>query len=202
MERQTHGNASRSCYRPSKADFCVITQRLRTQSPSSTAEVLTTSLDEGEMTLHERQSQNRQEVLQRDQYLLSVRPNRHVAFAAKRAKIKNQGLTKEFETQVNIWKRELKQNCRIVGANERKLQKELVHVRKKGVLRIPSLSKSSSEEDFKRFNKRPSQDCHEELPRLVIKDSSDGRRDYQKRNESEGRQDQEFRNTINLPDIL
>lgn len=115
---------TRSFYRPTKNDFNRILDRLKAQEDERTLEVSPTILDDGNESKKEKQERLRQEALQRDQYILSMRPNRHVVFAAKFAKIKNQGLTKRFEKQVHTWNREMERKFRFVGANERALEKE------------------------------------------------------------------------------
>lgn len=115
---------TRSFYRPTKDDFNRILDRLKSQEDERTLEVSPTTLDDGNETKQEKEERLRQEALQRDQYILSMRPNRHVVFAAKFAKIKNRGLTKRFERQVHIWNQEMERNFRFVGANERALEKE------------------------------------------------------------------------------
>ena len=115
---------TRSFYRPTKDDFNRILDRLKAQEDERTLELSPTILDDGSETKQEKQERLRQEALQRDQYILSMRPNRHVVFAAKFAKIKNQGLTKEFEKQVHIWNQEMERNFRFVGVSERALEKE------------------------------------------------------------------------------
>ena len=129
---------------------------------------LLNSLDEGKETKQEKQERCRQEALQRDQYILSTRPNRHIVFAAKFARIKNQGLTKRFENQVHVWGQELKRNFRFVGANERKLEQELVRVRKKGEpLKLPRLRVPSYPgEGLLKSRKRHVKQHNNELPRL------------------------------------
>ena len=198
------GSSTRNCYRPKEADFNVIIDRLKAKRPTSNVDCnpSPTSSEESEEPLRVRQDRNRREVMQRDQYLLSIRPNRHVAFAAKRAKIKNQGLSKHFETQVNIWNRELKRSCRVVGANEKKIEKELIRVKRKDSFTIPRLKQSFVEQEFEPTNKRPSKSYHEELPRLVKLHSDNGNHDSQNRTTSEGEEDREFRKNVSLPDIL
>lgn len=115
---------TRSFFRPTEDDFNRILDRLKAQGAEKTLEVSPTILDDENETKQEKQERLRQEALQRDQYILSMRPNRHVVFAAKFAKIKNQGLTKRFEKQVHIWNQEMERNFRFVGANERALEKE------------------------------------------------------------------------------
>lgn len=116
---------TRSFYRPTEDDFNRILDRLKAQGDKRTLQISPTILDEGNETKQEKHERLRQEALQRDQYILSMRPNRHVVFAAKFAKIKNQGLTKRFEKQVHIWSQEMERNFRLVGANERALEEEL-----------------------------------------------------------------------------
>lgn len=115
---------TRSFYRPAKDDFDRILDRLKAQEDGRTLEVSPTILDDGNETKQEKQERLRQEALQRDQYILSMRSNRHVVFAAKFARIKNQGLTKRFEKQLHIWNREMERNFRFVGYSERALEKE------------------------------------------------------------------------------
>ena len=115
---------TRSFYRPTKNDFNKILDRLRAQEDEETLEVSPTVLDDGNETKKEKQERLRQEALQRDQYILSMRQNRHVVFAAKFAKIKNQGLAKRFEKQVRIWNQEMERNFRFSGVSERVLEKE------------------------------------------------------------------------------
>ena len=115
---------TRSFYRPAKDDFDRILDRLKAQEDGRTLKVSPTILDDGNETKQEKQERLRQEALQRDQYILSMRPNRHVVFAAKFARIKNQGLTKRFEKQLHIWNREMERNFRFVGCSERALEKE------------------------------------------------------------------------------
>ena len=115
---------TRSFYRPTKKDFNRILDRLKAQEDERTLEVSPTILDDDDETKQEKQERLRQEALQRDQYILSMRPNRHIVFAAKFAKIKNQGLTNRFEKQVHIWNQEMERNFRFVGASERALEKE------------------------------------------------------------------------------
>lgn len=113
-----------SSYRPTKNDFNRILERLKAQEDERTLEISPTILNDCHETKKEKQERLRQEALQRDQYILSMRQNRHVVFAAKFAKIKNRGLTKRFEKQVHIWNQEMERNFRLVGANERALEKE------------------------------------------------------------------------------
>ena len=115
---------TRSFYRPTKNDFNRILDQLKAQEDGRTLEVSPTILDDDNETRKEKQERLRLEALQRDQYILSMRPNRHVVFAAKFAKIKNQGLTKRFEKQVHIWNQEMERNFRFVSASERALEKE------------------------------------------------------------------------------
>ena len=115
---------TRSFYRPTKNDFNKILDRLKAQEDEETLEVSPTVLDDGNETKKEKQERLRQEALQRDQYILSMRQNRHVVFAAKFAKIKNQGLAKRFEKQVRIWNQEMERNFRFSGVSERVLEKE------------------------------------------------------------------------------
>lgn len=115
---------TRSFYRPAKDDFDRILDRLKAQEDGRTLKVSPTILDDGNETKQEKQERLRQEALQRDQYILSMRPNRHVVFAAKFARIKNQGLTKRFEKQLHIWNREMERNFRFVGCSEKALKKE------------------------------------------------------------------------------
>ena len=125
MQKDSNGIPKpRSFYRPTKNDFNRILDRLKAQEDERTLEVSPTVLDDDNETKKEKQERLRQEALQRDQYILSMRPNRHVVFAAKFAKIKNQGLTKRFEKQVHIWNQEMERNFRFAGANERALEKE------------------------------------------------------------------------------
>lgn len=116
---------TRSFYRPTEGDFNRILDKLKAQGERRTLRISPTILDEGNETKQEKHERLRQEALQRDQYILSMRPNRHVVFAAKFAKIKNQGLSKRFEKQVHIWSQEMERNFRLVGANEKALEKEL-----------------------------------------------------------------------------
>ena len=115
---------TRSFYRPAKDDFDRILDRLKAQEDGRTLKVSPTILDDDNETKQEKQERLRQEALQRDQYILSMRPNRHVVFAAKFARIKNQGLTKRFEKQLHIWNREMERNFRFVGCSEKALKKE------------------------------------------------------------------------------
>lgn len=196
--------SSRNCYRPNEADFNVIIDSLRAKRPTSNVACnpSPSSSEESEEPLYMKQDRNRREVMQRDQYLLSIRPNRHVAFAAKRAKIKNQRLSKQFETQVNIWNRELKRSCRVVVANEKKIEKELIRLNKKDSFTIPRLRQYYAEQGFKPTKKRPSRSYLEELPRLVNLRSDNGSHDSQNRTTSEGEEDKEFRKNVRLPDII
>lgn len=196
--------SSRNCYRPNEADFNVIIDSLRAMRPTSNVACnpSPSSSEESEEPLYMKQDRNRREVMQRDQYLLSIRPNRHVAFAAKRAKIKNQRLSKQFETQVNIWNRELKRSCRVVVANEKKIEKELIRLNKKDSFTIPRLRQYYAEQEFKPTKKRPSRSYLEELPRLVNLRSDNGSHDSQNRTTSEGEEDKEFRKNVRLPDII
>lgn len=116
---------TRSFYRPTEADFKRILERLRARGDRSTLEISPTILDEENETKQEKHERLRQEALQRDQYILSMRPNRHIVFAAKFAKIKNRGLARRFEKQVHIWSQEMERNFRIVGTDEKALEKEL-----------------------------------------------------------------------------
>ena len=197
-------SSSRNCFRPNEADFNVIIESLKAKRPTSNVDrnPRPTSSEESEEPLYMKQDRNRREVMQRDQYLLSIRPNRQVAFAAKRAKIKNQGLSKQFETQVNIWNRELKRSCRVVGANEKFLEQELIRVNKKDSFSIPRLRQSYLEQEFKPTKKRSSKSYLEELPRLVNLHSDNGGRDSQNRTTSEGEEDKEYRRNLRLPDII
>lgn len=125
-ENETHElPRTRSFYRPTEDDFNRILVRLRAQGDRKTLQISPTILDERDETKEQKVERLRQEALQRDQYLLSMRPNRHVVFAAKFAKIKNQGLTKRFEKQVHIWSQEMERNFRVVGTNEKALEREL-----------------------------------------------------------------------------
>ena len=129
----------RSFYRPTMDDFNRILDRLKVQDDERTLEVSPNNLDDENETKQEKQERLRQEALQRDQYILSMRPNRHVVFAAKFAKIKNQGLTKRFEKQLHIWNQEMERNFRFVCANERALVKEQRQRRARREKHLPRL---------------------------------------------------------------
>ena len=125
-------------------------------------------MDEGNETKHEKQERLRQEALQREQYLLSMRPNRHIVFAAKFVKIKNQGLARRYENQVHTWSREMDRNFRITSTHTKALQKELVRLRnreERGT--IPQLKLSSSNEKFLKYSRKSrSKQSDLKLPKL------------------------------------
>ena len=146
-----------SFYRPTKDDFNRILDRLKAQEDTErTLEVYPNILDDDNETKQEKQERLRQEALQRDQYILSMRPNRHVVFAAKFAKIKNQGLTKRFEKQLHIWNQEMERNFRFVGANERALMKEQRQRRARREKYIPRLHAKEKNEKHGGYVKRQS----------------------------------------------
>ncbi|KAL9955489.1 hypothetical protein ACROYT_G036821 [Oculina patagonica] len=152
--------------RPSEDDFNRILDRLKAQGDKKTLRISPTILDEGNETKQEKHERLRQEALQRDQYILSMRPNRHVVFAAKFAKIKNQGLTKRFEKQVHTWSQEMERNFRLVGANEKALEKELQQgTRKEKRHTIPYLHTTEKSEIPEGYVKRQSI----KLPKLYRK---------------------------------
>lgn len=166
-----------SYYRPSVDDFTSILDRLKARRLQSTLEISIspTCLDEGNETTQEKQERLRQEALQREQYLLSMRPNRHIVFAAKFAKIKNQGLARRYENQVHTWSQEMDRNFRIRSTNTKALQTELVRLRnreERGM--IPQLKLSSSNEKFLKYSrKRRSKQSDLKLPKLErFKDES------------------------------
>lgn len=198
---------SRYYYRPSQEDFSSILIRLKAQrirSGTSEFSYSPTCLDEGNETKQEKQERLRQEALQRDQYILSVRPNRHIVFAAKFAKIKNQGLTKRYENQVHVWNQEMERNFRLAGASEKALEKELKRVQKKEEpLRMPRLRASYPSEKLKNCNKFHAMRGNVKLPRLRrSKDLSNARRGSLKRNEDDTEGKSEFSNTsLRLPPI-
>ena len=207
MERDSD-DASRtdSYYRPSEADFSSILDRLKAQRHRSAVYFPNSlnSLDGGNETTREKQEKLRQEALQRDQYILSTRPNRHIVFAAKFAKIKNQGLAKRFEEQVHVWRQELKRNCRLVRASERKLEEELVRVRTKGEpLKLPRLRVSYPGEGVKKSRKRHAKQHNNEIPRRERgKDENNAKYGSSNRKEDDGTEKYECANaTIRLPPI-
>lgn len=166
-----------SYYRPSVDDFTSILDRLRARRLQSTLEfsISPTCLDEGNETKQEKQERLRQEALQREQYLLSMRPNRHIVFAAKFAKIKNQGLARRYENQVHTWSQEMDRNFRITSTHTKALQKELVRLRnREGRGTIPQLKLSSSNKKFLKYSpKRRSKQSDLKLPKLErFKDES------------------------------
>ena len=155
---------TRSFYRPTKNDFNRILDRLKAQEDEKTLEVSPTVLDDGNETKKEKQERLRQEALQRDQYILSMRQNRHVVFAAKFAKIKNQGLAKRFEKQVRIWNQEMERNFRFAGVSERVLEKEQRQrrARREEKYIIPRLHAKEGNENQESYVRRHSL----KLPRL------------------------------------
>lgn len=178
---------TRFYYRPSEDDFSSILDRLKAQRIKRTLEFANspTSLDEGNETKQEKQERLRQEALQRDQYILSMRPNRHVVFAAKFAKVKNQGLAKRFENQVHVWNQEMERKFRLVGANEKALEKELSRMRKKeDCCTIARLQASYPPgEKLKHSRKRRVKQATVKLPKLeTTKDASDTGNDSSKSN--------------------
>ena len=207
MERDSDDvSRTASYYRPSEADFSSILDRLKAQRQRSAVYFSNSlnSLDEGNETTHEKQEKRRQEALQRDQYILSTRPNRHIVFAAKFAKIKNQGLAKRFEDQVHVWRQELKRNCRLVGASERKLEEELARVRtKEKPFKLPRLRVSYPGEGVKKSHKRHAKQHNNEIPRLERgKDESNAKYGPSSRKENDGTEKNECANTtIRLPPI-
>lgn len=172
MEENDSDNVSmdartRSFYRPTDDDFNRILDRLKSQGDRKILKVSPTILDDGNETKQEKQERLWQEALQRDQYLLSMRPNRHVVFAAKFAKIKNQGLAKRFEKQVHIWNQEMERNFRLVGANEKVLEKELQQTRKKEKRQtIPLLRMSYPSDKFVKPGGHTKQYHSVKLPKL------------------------------------
>lgn len=166
-----------SYYRPSVDDFTSILDRLKARRLQSTLEISIspTCLDEGNETKQEKQERLRQEALQREQYLLSMRPNRHIVFAAKFAKIKNQGLARRYENQVHTWSQEMDRNVRITSTHTKALQTELVRLRnREGRGTIPQLKLSSSNEKFLKYSrKRRSKQSDLKLPKIErFKDES------------------------------
>lgn len=193
-----------SYYRPSEDDFARILDRLKARRLRSRLEfsISPTCLDEENETKQEKQQRLRQEAQQRDQYILSMRPNRHVVFAAKFAKIKNQGLAKRYERQVNIWSQEMQRKCRLAGANEKAIKKELVRVRKMEKPRaIPRASYPS--EKLKNSRKRHAKQHNLKLPKLEgSKDESYARRGSSKSNGHDTAEKVEFGDTsVRLPPI-
>lgn len=164
-------------FRPGKGDFTRILDKLKTYTLGHTMDVPNSrpSFDQGHETKHEKRQRLQQEAMQRDQYLLSMRPNRHVVFAAKFAKVKNQGLTQQFDTQVHIWSQELRRNCGLVRAGQREAARELIRMRKtEKCLTLPSLSESSPNKELLYSRRRhQAKRYNQKLPRLERKNLKD-----------------------------
>ena len=166
MEQNLENEAARTFYKPTQADFERILERLRAQVDRITLNISPTILDEGNETKQEKHERLRQEALQRDQYILSMRPNRHIVFAAKFAKIKNRGLTRSFEKRVHIWSQEMERNFRLVSSNVKSLEMELRQTEGQEKMKnFPPLRKSDLEEKFER-QCRPVKNKDVRLPKL------------------------------------
>lgn len=151
MEQNLENEATRTFYKPTQADFERILERLRAQGDKKTLNISPTILDEGNETKQEKHERLRQEALQRDQYILSMRPNRHIVFAAKFAKIKNRGLTRRFEKQVHNLNQEMERNFRLVSTDVKALEKELRQTRRQEKRKsFPPLRKTDLKEKFER----------------------------------------------------
>ena len=165
---KTRDDAPRNCsyYKPGKDDFRRLLNRLKEQRGLPRTPALSaTVLSEANETKHEKKERFRQETLLRDQYILSTRSSRHVIFAAKYAKIKNQGLIKCFDRQVRIWSQELLRNFRQVDSRRKTLEQKLINVQTKPRSRkVPRLQ----EYDQAKVNLPKEDQKDVTLPRLKI----------------------------------
>lgn len=120
---------------PTKEDFK--THAMQLQQRASVIENSQASVSSGyrveKSAIIERRDNHLQEAMQRDQYLLSTRQNRHVVFAAKYARTKNFGLAKVLEKNVRLWSREHDRSLRQVKDYRNRLSRDLEALRERGM---------------------------------------------------------------------
>ena len=120
------------CLNPTKEDFKTHTMQLQQKTDViKNSQASNYSRYRNSVTIKRGES-NLQEAMQRDQYILSTRQNRHIVFAAKYARTKNSGLTKVLEKNVRLLSREHERSLRQVTDYRNRLRRDLEALRERG----------------------------------------------------------------------